>query len=55
MLYLALTLFCTSTSIYNLAFNIFRQDVKATYNNFDAFYHISSCILWSIWYFYYLN
>lgn len=55
MLYLAFTIYFTTTTIYNLSFNIFKQNIKATYTKTDLFYHVTTCLLWSIWYFYYLN
>lgn len=55
MLYLAFAFYCTTAIIYNLSINIFKQNFKATYTKWDLFYHIITCLLWSIWYFYYLK
>lgn len=52
MLYLAFTLFITSATINNLLVNIFS---KEEYDKIDFVFHVITCLLWSIWYFYYLN
>jgi hypothetical protein len=50
MLYLAFTLFMTATSI-KIIFNLNKDEVT----NFHINCVLLTCILWSVWYFYFLH
>jgi len=51
MLYLAFTLFMTATSI-KITFNLNKDKVTT---NFHVNCVLLTCILWSVWYFYFLH
>lgn len=50
MLYLAFTLFCTAITISSMFDNKPPSNIKT-----ETIGYIITCLLWSIWYFYYLN
>lgn len=52
MLYLAFTLFSTKSAITNIIVAIIY---KKSQDNYDLFIETMTVLLWSIWYFYYLN
>jgi hypothetical protein len=52
MLYLAFTLLTSISSIYQILISLVHKQKDDIYN---FIIRILTCILWSIWYFYYLN
>ena len=56
MLYLAFTLFCTIKTIYFvICLTINFRKLYNKYENTATYGLITTCILWSIWYFYFLH
>jgi hypothetical protein len=56
MLYLAFTLLVTLKTIHFII--CFTIDLRETYNEYEliaSYGLITSCLLWSIWYFYFLH
>jgi hypothetical protein len=52
MLYLALTLLFTISITYQVLINLVHKQKDDTYS---FIMRLITCLLWSIWYFYYLN